>query len=193
MENGRVTSSSSFGKYRDLLRRLAAVGSTGACRPARRVGPRPGDAAPGVPQPRAGPRTVRARARRLAARDPGQQDRGRAPALPQAPPGREAGGPVGAAVGDSGRGQARLARGPGPGPRRGARTRGGPRKAGRGVAALPEDQKRAVEMHHLQGLPFAEVAARMGRSKASVAGLVFRGVLALRERLAATESGEQKR
>jgi uncharacterized protein (DUF1501 family) len=26
-------------------------------------------------------------------------------------------------------------------------------------------------MHHLQGLPFAEVAARMARSKASVAGL----------------------
>ncbi len=39
------------------------------------------------------------------------------------------------------------------------------------LAALPGDQRRAVEMHHLQGLPFAEVAARMGRSKASVAGL----------------------
>ena len=57
------------------------------------------------------------------------------------------------------------------------------------LQALPDDQRRAVEMHHLEGLPFAEIAARMGRSKTSVAGLVFRGVRALRARLADFEAG----
>jgi RNA polymerase sigma-70 factor (ECF subfamily) len=52
------------------------------------------------------------------------------------------------------------------------------------LATLPDDQRQAVEMHHLEGLPFAEIAARMGRSKTSVAGLVFRGVRALKARLA---------
>jgi RNA polymerase sigma-70 factor, ECF subfamily len=56
------------------------------------------------------------------------------------------------------------------------------------LAALPDDQRRAVEMHHLEGLLFAEIAARMGRSKTSVAGLVFRGVRALRARLADSDT-----
>ena len=46
------------------------------------------------------------------------------------------------------------------------------------LAALPADQRQAVEMHHLEGLRFAEIATRMGRSRTSVAGLVFRGVRA---------------
>jgi len=58
------------------------------------------------------------------------------------------------------------------------------------LAALPDDQRRAVEMHHLEGLPFADIAARMGRSKTSVAGLVFRGVRGLRERLADFDTGK---
>jgi RNA polymerase sigma-70 factor (ECF subfamily) len=60
------------------------------------------------------------------------------------------------------------------------------------LAALPEDQRMAIEMHHLQGLRFAEVAERLGRTKASVAGLVFRGVVALRARLAADETEERR-
>ena len=57
------------------------------------------------------------------------------------------------------------------------------------LAALPDDQRQAVEMHHLEGLRFAEIAARMGRSKTSVAGLVFRGVRALKARLADQDEG----
>jgi RNA polymerase sigma-70 factor, ECF subfamily len=49
--------------------------------------------------------------------------------------------------------------------------------------ALPEDQRQAVELHHLGGCPVAEVAARLGRSRASVAGLLRRGLRAMREHL----------
>jgi RNA polymerase sigma-70 factor, ECF subfamily len=57
------------------------------------------------------------------------------------------------------------------------------------LAVLPDDQRRAVEMHHLEGLPFAEIAVRMSRSKTSVAELVFRGVRELRARLADSDTG----
>ncbi len=49
--------------------------------------------------------------------------------------------------------------------------------------ALPEDQRQAVELHHLGGCSVAEVADQLGRSKASVAGLLRRGLRALREQL----------
>jgi RNA polymerase sigma-70 factor (ECF subfamily) len=48
------------------------------------------------------------------------------------------------------------------------------------LARLPEDQGRAVDLHHLQGLSLAEVAERMGRSKGAVASLLFRGLENLR-------------
>ena len=57
------------------------------------------------------------------------------------------------------------------------------------LAALPEDQRRAVELHHLKGWSLAEVAEHMGRSKTAVMGLVFRGLKKLREQLAEKESG----
>lgn len=56
------------------------------------------------------------------------------------------------------------------------------------LAELPEAQRRAVELHHLQGLPLAEVATHMQRSKGAVAALLFRGLSRLRKRL---ESAEQ--
>jgi RNA polymerase sigma-70 factor (ECF subfamily) len=49
--------------------------------------------------------------------------------------------------------------------------------------ALPEDQRQAVELHHLSGCSVAEVGERLGRSNASVAGLLRRGLKALREHL----------
>jgi RNA polymerase sigma-70 factor (ECF subfamily) len=52
------------------------------------------------------------------------------------------------------------------------------------LAALPEDQFQAIELHHLRGLALADVAREMGRSKGSVAGLLFRGISRLRELLA---------
>ena len=48
---------------------------------------------------------------------------------------------------------------------------------------MPEDQRQAVELHHLNGCSVAEVGDRLGRSKASVAGLLRRGLKALREHL----------
>jgi RNA polymerase sigma-70 factor (ECF subfamily) len=48
------------------------------------------------------------------------------------------------------------------------------------VAALPEDQRRAVELKHMQGLSLVDVADRMGRSVPAVAGLLQRGLRALR-------------
>ena len=51
------------------------------------------------------------------------------------------------------------------------------------LEALPEDQRQAVELHHLSGCSVAEVGERLGRSKASVAGLLRRGLKTLREHL----------
>ncbi len=49
------------------------------------------------------------------------------------------------------------------------------------LAALPEDQRRAIELHHLQSRSLAEVAAELGRSKGAVAQLLFRGLKKLRD------------
>jgi RNA polymerase sigma-70 factor (ECF subfamily) len=55
------------------------------------------------------------------------------------------------------------------------------------LAALPEDQRRAVELHHLKGRPVAEVAQELGRSPAAVGSLLFRGLKRLRELLSESE------
>jgi RNA polymerase sigma-70 factor (ECF subfamily) len=46
---------------------------------------------------------------------------------------------------------------------------------------LPDDQRKAVELHHLQGYRSAIVAERLERSEVSVAGLLRRGLKRLRE------------
>ena len=38
------------------------------------------------------------------------------------------------------------------------------------LAALPEGQRRAIELHHLQGRPLAEIADELGTTKSAVAG-----------------------
>ena len=48
---------------------------------------------------------------------------------------------------------------------------------------LPVDQRRAIELHHLMGHTVAETAELLGRSRASVAGLLRRGLKALRSSL----------
>jgi RNA polymerase sigma-70 factor (ECF subfamily) len=57
------------------------------------------------------------------------------------------------------------------------------------LAQLPEDQRTAVELHHLKEQPLTEVAAHMGRSKGAVAQLVFRAMRRLGTLLAEEESG----
>jgi RNA polymerase sigma-70 factor (ECF subfamily) len=51
------------------------------------------------------------------------------------------------------------------------------------LAQLPEDQRTAVELHHLEGYSLAEVGRHLERSKEAVAGLLFRGLKRLRELL----------
>jgi RNA polymerase sigma-70 factor (ECF subfamily) len=51
------------------------------------------------------------------------------------------------------------------------------------LAQLPEDQQTAVELHHLQGLPLADVAAQLDRTKGATAALLFRGLKKLRQLL----------
>jgi len=46
---------------------------------------------------------------------------------------------------------------------------------------LPEDQRRAIELHHLQGVPSAVVADRLGRTEIAVAGLLRRGLQRLHQ------------
>jgi RNA polymerase sigma-70 factor (ECF subfamily) len=58
------------------------------------------------------------------------------------------------------------------------------------LAGLPEDQRRAVEWHHLEGRTLAETAAAMGRTRSAVASLVFRGLRNLRQRLGDGERRE---
>ena len=52
------------------------------------------------------------------------------------------------------------------------------------LESLPDDQRTAVEMHHLKGLPLADVATALGRSKGAVATLLFRGMTRLRKQMA---------
>jgi RNA polymerase sigma-70 factor, ECF subfamily len=44
------------------------------------------------------------------------------------------------------------------------------------LTQLPEDQRLAVELHHLKGLPLAEVAEQLQRSKGAAAKLLYRGL-----------------
>jgi RNA polymerase sigma-70 factor (ECF subfamily) len=57
------------------------------------------------------------------------------------------------------------------------------------IARLPESQRRAVEMHHLQGRSLAEIAETLGTTKPAIAGLLHRGLKALRNELDAEERG----
>jgi RNA polymerase sigma-70 factor (ECF subfamily) len=60
----------------------------------------------------------------------------------------------------------------------------------RALARLPEDQRFVVELHHLKGLPVAEVARQMGRTRPAAVGLLYRGLKQLREMLREQREGE---
>ena len=44
------------------------------------------------------------------------------------------------------------------------------------LATLPDDQREALELHYLQDLPLAEIAARLDRSSKAISGLLYRGL-----------------
>jgi RNA polymerase sigma-70 factor (ECF subfamily) len=51
------------------------------------------------------------------------------------------------------------------------------------LAQLPEDQRTVVELHHLKDESVMEIGRRLGRTEASVAGLLRRALKKLREDL----------
>jgi RNA polymerase sigma-70 factor, ECF subfamily len=51
------------------------------------------------------------------------------------------------------------------------------------LATLLDDQRDALELHYLHGLPLAEIAVRLDRSPKAVSGLLRRGIIKLHERL----------
>jgi RNA polymerase sigma-70 factor (ECF subfamily) len=56
-------------------------------------------------------------------------------------------------------------------------------RVARALARLPDDQRTAIELHHLRDQPVADIAVSMDRTEASVAGLLRRGLKRLRELL----------
>ena len=51
------------------------------------------------------------------------------------------------------------------------------------LARLPDDQRSAIELHHLKGCSVTDIAQQWGRTRPAVAGLIRRGLQRLRELL----------
>jgi RNA polymerase sigma-70 factor, ECF subfamily len=51
------------------------------------------------------------------------------------------------------------------------------------LTALPDDQREAVRLRHLEGWALADIARHLGRTPAATAGLIKRGIQALRRQL----------
>ena len=54
------------------------------------------------------------------------------------------------------------------------------------LLSLPEEQRLAVEMHHLRGMPLVQVAEKMKRTNGAVAALLYRAMQQLRYKVAPT-------
>jgi RNA polymerase sigma-70 factor, ECF subfamily len=53
----------------------------------------------------------------------------------------------------------------------------------RALEALPDDQREAVRLRHLEGWALADIARHLGRTPGATAGLIKRGMQALRRQL----------
>jgi RNA polymerase sigma-70 factor (ECF subfamily) len=60
----------------------------------------------------------------------------------------------------------------------------------RALSALPESQRRAIELHYVEGRPLAEAADLLATTRPAVAGLLHRGLKQLRQRLADEGAGQ---
>jgi len=58
----------------------------------------------------------------------------------------------------------------------------------RALAELPDDQRLAVELHHLSDLPLAEVSQQLNRTREATAALLYRALKKLRQRLGTDHS-----
>jgi len=56
-------------------------------------------------------------------------------------------------------------------------------KIARALETLPDAQREAVRLRHLEGCSLAEIARRLDRTEAATAGLLKRGLAKLREKL----------
>jgi RNA polymerase sigma-70 factor (ECF subfamily) len=61
-------------------------------------------------------------------------------------------------------------------------------RLGQALTALPADQREAVRLRHLEGWPLADVAQHLGRSLTATAGLIKRGMHALRQQMHSGDS-----
>ncbi len=52
------------------------------------------------------------------------------------------------------------------------------------ISQLPEMQQKVIVLHHLRGMSLADVARQVNRSQSAVAGLLYRGLKALRKLMA---------
>lgn len=55
------------------------------------------------------------------------------------------------------------------------------------MLSLPDEQRQAIELHHLRGMPLAQVAETLQRSTGAAAALLYRAMQQLRTALAPTE------
>lgn len=55
------------------------------------------------------------------------------------------------------------------------------------LGCLTPPQREAIELHHLKGMPLADVGKQMKRDKGAIAALIFRGTKRLRELLGEKE------
>lgn len=99
---------------------------------------------------------------------------------------------LGPAIEDSSRRLDALLAHDGPSPSAGLQRRERALRLAAALARLPDDQRDAIEAHYLRGLTVPEVAAESGRTVASVAGLVRRGLGALRVMLDDTSVGSAR-
>jgi len=60
------------------------------------------------------------------------------------------------------------------------------------MQSLPEDQFEAIRLRYIESWPVSRIAAQMDRSESAVAGLLKRGLQALRSRFLQTEDGSRE-